>query len=102
VADIRGADDARDRTDKTIFLGLRQAETTLDPAERPMKTLCAFSSSRRPRPAPGGLVLRRFRAGARPYESNRLFHRAAGGPRLLCTLPAAIGQAGRAARELHP
>lgn len=71
-----------------VFIHLRAQDSTLDPADRPIKLYARFLSPET-QEEPGGLILRRFEQG-RPYEKEELHLAAPEGRAFFarCTKPA--------------
>jgi hypothetical protein len=71
LGDIVSATDLAERHDRLVFVTIRQADLTLDPADRPVKLYARFLDPNE-WTHPGGLIARGFLAGS-PFEGEELY-----------------------------
>jgi len=71
MVEINGRTDLAARFDQTVFLSIRPADASLDPAERPTRLYARFLEADS-WSHPGGLIARAFQAGS-PFEGDELF-----------------------------
>lgn len=71
LKDIAGATDLAERRDKLVFVTIGQADSTLDPADRPVKLYARFLDPNE-WTQPGGLIARGFLPGS-PFEGEELY-----------------------------
>jgi hypothetical protein len=72
LSDIAGHTDLAERREKAVFVTISQADTTLDPADRPAKLYARFLEPDE-WSHPGGLIARGFLAGS-PFEGEELYY----------------------------
>ncbi len=71
ASDITGKTDIDARLANTIFVAIKAADASLDPAERPSRLYARFLDPV-PWTHPGGLIVRAFQPGS-PFETDELF-----------------------------
>lgn len=71
LQDIASATDLAERHDRLVFLTISEADSTLDPADRPVKLYARFLDPNE-WTQPGGLIARGFLPGS-PFEGEELY-----------------------------